>query len=104
MKRLRYRLDFYKETSADGAEAPTYTLWKAEIPVDIVPVSGGEIYRGRQIEATATHVVTMRHIEGVLPTMRLKDTKTEQLYHIEKLPKREGRDYMIDLQCREIVL
>lgn len=104
MRRLRRRVDIYRESSDDGAEVPTYTRWMADVPVDIVQVTGGETYRGRQVESTTTHMISVRYLSGLLPTMRLTDTVASVNYHIERIGKRDGRDHMIDLQCREVVL
>ena len=100
--RLRYRIDIYSETSADGAEAPSYTLWMRNMPCDIVQVSGGETYRGRQIEATATHVISFRYKEGIKPMMKFVDLNSIT-YHVVKITRRMGRDHMLDVQCVEVV-
>lgn len=102
-RRLRYRVDIYKRSDADGAETPSYSRHLAGVPVDIVQVSGGETYRGRQIEATATHVIQMRYLDGMLPTMKLVDTINSVTYYIVKMPKRDGRNHMFDLQVQEVV-
>lgn len=100
--RLRYRVDIYSETSADGAEVPSYTKSYSKVPCDIVQVSGGETYRGRQIEATATHLISFRQLESIVPTMKFIDTNSIT-YHIVRITKRSGRDYMLDCQCVEVV-
>ena len=100
--RLRYRVTIERENSADGAEVPTYATFLADVPCDIVQVSGGEIYRGRQIEANASHMISMRYIEGVLPTMRL--VQGAVIYNISKITRRNGRDHMLDIQASEVVV
>lgn len=104
MRRLRHRVSIYRESSDDGSETPTYALFMRAVPCNIVQVTGGETYRGRQIEATATHVVEMRKIDGLLPTMRLTESLDSRNLFIERITPRNGRDHMLDIQCRESVL
>lgn len=102
--RMRYRVTIKRENSADGSDVPTYDNFMQQVPCDIVPVSGGETYRGRQIEATATHLISTRYVDGVLPTMKLVDDHSSVEYFIERINKRDGRNHMLDIQCRERVL
>lgn len=104
MKRMRYRVTIKRENSADGADTPTYDNYMQAVPCDIQPVSGGESYRGKQIEATATHLISMRYVAGMLPTMKLIDDHSDVEYFIERIQKRDGRNHILDIQCREDVL
>jgi len=54
---MRHRMSVYQEASAVGSDDPSYTLLHKNLPCNIVPVSGGEVYRGRQIEAGETHAI-----------------------------------------------
>ena len=109
MKRMRYRVTIKRENSADGADVPTYDNYMQAVPCDIQPVKNiasgrGEQLYARQIQATSTHLISMRFVSGILPTMKLVDDHSAVEYFIERIVKRDGRDHMLDIQCREVVL
>lgn len=103
-RRLRYRMNVYHETGDDGSEQPSYSLWMQNVPVDIQPVAGGETYRGRQLEATTTHLVSVRFIDGMLPTMKLVDAVSSAEYSIVRIENHDGREHMRDIQCSRVVV
>lgn len=41
------------------------------VPCQIIAVSGGEIFRGRQLESHVSFIVDMHYLPGILPEMRL---------------------------------
>ncbi len=75
-------------------------------PCSILPVSGDETYRGRQLEAHVDYIATGRRVSGVTPEMRLyvtagmhkgKTLNIEQVH--EKWDKQ--RAPILELYCTE---
>lgn len=67
------RADIQQDSSTDDnpSEEFTGTEFKKNVPGRVIDTGGDETYRGRQIEASITHVYECRYFSGVLPTMRL---------------------------------
>lgn len=56
----------YADAAPGGAANPQYTqLLGRDIPAEILQVSGGEIVRGKQVEADTGFVVSIDWIEGI---------------------------------------
>lgn len=100
---MRHRMSVYTETSATGADDPSYTVHKSNLPCNIVPVSGGEVYRGRQIEATETHVIETRRYVSWSPRMRIYDQTNARWLDIQRALDVEGRRTMVLLTASEVV-
>lgn len=100
----RDRIHVYRETSADGSDNPAFanSLWR-DLPCSITAVSGGETYRGRQIEATVTHVIEMRYYDGILPSMRAYQPLTETYYEIRSSLSMDNNTQLM-MQVTEVVL
>ena len=49
----------------DGETVRTWTDQYAEVPAEIVNVSGGETLRGRQVEATVNAVIRHHWVDGI---------------------------------------
>jgi head-tail adaptor len=56
---------------AIGGEVKSWSAYCATWPCELVGVSGGEIFRGRQVHASAEYVALGHHVEGVTPRMRM---------------------------------
>jgi len=100
----RDRIDVYRETSSAGADDPAFgsTLWR-DLPCAINAVSGGETYRGRQLEATVTHVMEMRYYEGILPNMRAYQPLTGTYYEVSRVLAMDNNTQLL-LQTTEVAL
>lgn len=100
----RDRIHIYRETSAVGADDPAFasTLWR-DLPCSITAVSGGETYRGRQLEAVVTHVIEMRYYDGILPNMRAYEPLSGTYYEIRNSLSSDNSTRLM-LQVTEVVL
>ena len=66
----------------------------------VEPLSGSEIYDAKQIEATATHRVTLRFLKGVKEKMQiLHDGRTLDILSIRNLDERNRK---LELICKEV--
>jgi hypothetical protein len=97
-------MSVYQEASAVGSDDPSYTLLHKNLPCNIVPVSGGEVYRGRQIEAGETHAIETRRYVNWLPTMRIYDQNREVYLNVQRSFEVDGRRNMIVVTASEVVL
>ena len=101
--RMRHSVTVQVENSDDGDDDPTYTTFMAAVPCNIVPVGGSEVYRGRQLEATVTHLVYMRRLDGMLPTMRLYEPTDLRTFEIVRVLDVDGRRINSEVQVTEKV-
>lgn len=59
----RDRVTIYRDAAAGGSSQPSYTQLVAEnVPAEVLQVSGGEMVRGRQVEAHTTFVLSLPHL------------------------------------------
>lgn len=100
---MRHRVHWQSENSADGADDRSYTAFLRNWPCEIVPVSGGEVFRGKQIEATVNHVITGRRVQGALPTMRLYDELNTRYFDIHRIFEVGGVRHDIEVHATEVV-
>jgi SPP1 family predicted phage head-tail adaptor len=69
---LRDRVTIQTNAAADDNPDESFTTThKTRWPCKIVPISGQESYRGKQIEAGIDYVVEGRYLAGVTPLMRV---------------------------------
>ena len=100
----RERIHVYSETSAAGSDDPAFgsTLWR-DLPCAINAVSGGETYRGRQLEATVTHVMEMRYYAGILPNMRIYHPVSGVWYEVSRVMSMDNNSQLL-IQLTEVVV
>ena len=101
---MRHHVTFKSDTSADGAEDPSYTDFLAKVPCDIRPVTGGERYLGKQLQAETTVLIITRYNSSLLPTMRAVNDVTSKVYHISRLIDVDGRQRKWLIECTEVVV
>ena len=103
-KRLRHRMKLQADTSTDGAEDPSYTDYATGIPCDIKPVTGGERYLGKQLQAETTLAILTRYNDNFLPTMRAVNEETSVNYAINRLIDVDGRQHFWLIEATEVVV
>lgn len=73
--RLRYRGNIEQRAPVVegtlGQPVPSWTIFKAGVWHGIEPVTGTERTIGKEVVGTATHILPMRAIDGIDPTMRM---------------------------------
>jgi hypothetical protein len=88
---MRHRITIKQDTAAAGAEAPSYSNFKSDVPANVVDVRGQEKYRGYQGEATVDAVIEMHHIDGLNASMQILKQVTNDTYNISWMRMAEGR-------------
>ena len=76
-----------------------FETWRTDIPASIMSVSGGEAFRGLKVDATTTHAVKLRHLDGLTAAMRL-DWGGRKLNILQILDP-DGRRHTLDVMCKE---
>jgi SPP1 family predicted phage head-tail adaptor len=69
------------------------------------PLSGTELFRARQLDATLSHEVWMRWRAGIRPKMRVKFISPEGTTHyfdIESVIDPDYRNVRLQLLCKEL--
>lgn len=99
----RHRVDIRVDQSNDGDENPDFSgdPFAKCLPGNMFDVSGMENWRGRQIEATITHIFETRFYKGIEPEMRI-DFDGRQM-QISRVLDRDGRRRYLEIQCFETV-
>ncbi len=94
-RRFRDMLTIIADSSAVSDQAPVYDqIVRDKVPARVQAVTGGEIVRGRQIEADITHLIETRYYDGVKHEHIIK-WKDETLYIDRILPDEFRREMTI---------
>jgi SPP1 family predicted phage head-tail adaptor len=83
--RLRHRVDIQNfasvQDSNTGAVTDTWVDVFEDVPAEIMPMSGREFVAAQSIQAGVNTKITIRHVDGVQPRMRVVDGAT--IYNIK---------------------
>ncbi len=91
----RHRIKILRDSSQDGEPDPSYVQFMTGIPCSIIPITGGEVYRGKQIESTTTTVVEFRNLQGLATTMIFENLLTGEQYLVRRILQHQGRDRVL---------
>jgi hypothetical protein len=92
-----------RDDSADGEVNPNYVQYMTGIPCNIVQITGGEIYRGKQIQAETTTVIEFRNLQGLSTEMVFENLVSNQQYLIRRILEHHGRDRVLIAEATEVV-
>ena len=102
--RLIYRISFQKDQNPDGDNDPDYRTVYRDVPANIVPVTGGERYRGVMVQAETNTVIETRYRECLEPDMVILDQGSGQQYLIKMIKYLNGRRKHIRIETTEVVI
>ena len=85
-------------TPTTGETTPTFTDVRP-IHGQIVATGGSERLRGRQVDATVTHMVTVRFADDIEPTWRLR--QGSRYYNIVAAYDPDGSNQYLEIQLME---
>lgn len=110
---MRYRdlIRISKNAAATNDPDPDYTgtLRYRSVPCKVLPVSGAESIRGRQLLAETTHVVMLRYLPNILPSDRISiigglfNGRTLGIVAIREADS-DGEQQSLELQCKELLV
>ena len=101
---MRYRIRVKTETTEqDDSGQPIVTLvdWLVDEPAKFEPTTGGEGFRGRQVEAGISAIFTVRHRDGYTPDMAI-DIDGDRYWIVYVKPV-QGMNRYRELFCRSVV-
>jgi hypothetical protein len=91
-----------RDDTQDGDVDPVYVDFMTGIPANIVPVTGGERYRGKQIEATTSIVIECRYYSGFNTQMVAENEFTGDQYLISRIIDHQGRQRTLIMESTEV--
>ena len=100
---MRDRVRFMIDSTLDGNADPIYDeKFVGRIPCAIHDKTGGERFRGRQLQAETTVVIEMRWIPGLKPTMQAVNEVTGATYSINRILREDARNQYVLIEGLEL--
>lgn len=100
---LRYQVSILADNSAEADEIPSWsTTVYDNYPCNIEDVSGQESYRGVRIEATTTHLITMRHAPNINPRNLIYEAQTGRIFEVVSVTDKRGRYRELYIQATTV--
>lgn len=102
---MRYRVTVQKRVDTVDASGQVLTTWTtitglANEPADYAAVSGGQVFRGSQVNEGINAVFTVRYREQYKPQHRI--IHNGQAFGVVFAQPIEGRDRYLDLHCKAV--
>ena len=100
---MRQRINVQSATLAVdsiGQAIPTWANTFHQEPAAYEPLSGGETFRGKQVEAGISAVFTVHYRQGYTPEMRI--TYNSETYGIVYVKPIEGGRRFLELYCKMV--
>ena len=97
---MRHRITIQHDTAGDGEEE-VYGTFLDDVPCDIIPVNGGERYRGKQLQADTTIVIETRWYTGIHQRMQAVNKETSDVYYFHKVLADRGRKRFLMIEATE---
>lgn len=101
--KLRHRITIQKQVNETNDYGAVVTKWRtlATVWADVRPISGREYFSAQQVQSEITTQIWLRHLDGVLPTMRVKfGSRTLEIVSVLNT---QERNISLQLMCKEIV-
>jgi len=101
--KMRYKIDIQEsrnDIADDGQPTQTFVNKYESQPAQYNPVRGGELFRGKTIEANVSAVFDIHYREGILPKMQVVFGGTK--YGIEYVHPSDGGDRYRELHCKAV--
>lgn len=100
----RDRIRLMADVSADGAQVPSYETRMSGFPCHVMPKAAFESKRGRQIEASVSHVIEIRWCDCFSPDDVIENEETDARYSIKGLIDIDGTQRQMLIHCIEVVV
>ncbi len=82
-KRRQHFISFNEDVSDEGDHEPKFEVWATGIPASVKHVTGGESFRGSQIEANTTIAFNIEYMPGCNERMQIEHEGND--YEINKI-------------------
>ena len=86
-------------TGTRGQPTGDWTSLYTDVPAEVVPLSGRQLEIARQMCATASHEITIRHHSSVAPQQRV--SFRSRYFHVEAVTEGDMRLHFMTLICTE---
>lgn len=105
--KLRHRITLESLTQVQGTGGKLVDTWTPvpqaiRIPAEVLPDRAGEFFAAAQVQATTNALIRMRHLDGVVPTMRAIHhirPGVDEYYDIEGVVAFQSRLRELRLMC-----
>jgi len=105
---MRDRVKIMADAASGGASQPSYTRSIASsIAAEVLQTSGGEVIRGKQVEAITAFVICLRWNAGLMFTAKCQVTVLSGVYedsvcyvHRVLYESEHGRPSRVQLHCK----
>ena len=106
----RDRVQIMADQASGGASQPAYTSEvAASLPAEVIQTSGGEIVRGKQVEAITAFVICLRFNPALMFTAKCEVTIMSGVYknqvvfvHRVLYENEFGRPARVQLHCKHV--
>jgi hypothetical protein len=107
---FRDRVQIMADEASGGASQPAYTAEVASsLPAEVIQTSGGEIVRGKQVEAITVMVVCLRFNPSLMFTAKcqvtiLSGVYKDQVVYVHRVlyENEHGRPARVQLHCKHV--
>jgi hypothetical protein len=106
----RDRVQIMADAAVGGSSQPAYTLSVASsLPAEVIQTSGGEIVRGKQVEAITVFVICLRYNPRLMFTAKcqvtiLSGVYQDQVVYVHRVlyENKHGRPARVQLHCKHV--
>lgn len=101
---LRHRVAIERRTdtpTASGGTVPTWSVYR-ETRAQFDPLTGREYHASDQLRAETTHKITIRYVDGITESMRVRKVRDGRLFAITGVVNVQERSRMLVLLAREV--
>lgn len=101
--KLRHRISIERAIETQDSsynEAVIQWVLFAEVSASIIPLSGRELIRAKQVELETDTEITIRYLDGLSPKMRIM--YRDRVFEILNIINTEERNREIHLLCSEV--
>lgn len=104
----RDRVSIMADAAAGGASQPSYTFEVVpSLPAEVIQTSGGEVVRGKQVEAITAFVICLRYNPSLMFTVKcqvtiLSGVYKDQVVYVHRVlyGNEHGRPVRVQLHCK----
>ncbi len=103
-RRYRHRIRLVRDQSADGVQVPDYQAISSGFPCRIVPKMGWEAQRGKQLEASVSHVIELRWYDSFKPNDVVENEDDGIRFNVKSVINEDGAKREMMLYCDQVVV
>lgn len=101
--RLKHRIKFQKLSQSKNEFGELTGVWDdyKTVWAEVRPITGKSFFSAQQVNSEITHIVVIRHSEGIIPSMRILFKEREfEILHIMNF---DEDNEALQIMCKELV-